>query len=199
MLPAEDVFESRPVRDRRRRWADLPPRWRWSAVAVVLVLLVGAVVGVVLDRRAQHRDAERVAVSVALAVAVSSASPPGGAVNYGLLVRNEGRAPVVITSVAGGSERLVLRSLGGDRRVPPGVEVQLQTSVRLVCGGVTGRPPAGLHAEVRVRRTDGSTAVRQVAVGDAGSLLDVATTVCAVRPELRDFELNGPVARSMSP
>lgn len=195
-----DVFESADAGAPPHRWRDLPPRWRRLLLAgllVALLVVVAVVAGVVVhDRAVQRRDAARVAVTVTLAVATSSTSPPGGAVNYALLVRNDGPAPLVVTTVRAGSERLVLRPWTRvQRRVEPGLEVQIPVSVRLVCGGVVSRPPAGMSAELRVRRADGSPVVHRGPVRETEPLLDVAATVCAVHPQLQDFELSGPVAR----
>ncbi len=52
-----------------------------------------------------------------------------------------------------------------------------------------------MTAEIGVRRQDGGSTTRQVVLEPAFLVLDVAATLCAVRPDLRDHELSGPVLR----
>jgi len=46
-----------------------------------------------------------------------------------------------------------------------------------------------------VRRQDGGRVAARVEVRSGMLLLDVAATLCDVRPELRGYELSGPIAR----
>ena len=47
-----------------------------------------------------------------------------------------------------------------------------------------------------MRRDDGGSTSRRVDLQAAQLVLDVAATVCTVRPDLRDHELSGPVVRT---
>jgi hypothetical protein len=113
-------------------------------------------------------------------------------VRFFVLLRNAGPRPVTVTALDGVGEGLRLRILDEtDRPVPAGAEVEIPLSVRVTCPAGSG----GLTAEVRVRRQDGGAAVRRLGLEPARLLLDVAATVCSVRPDLRDHELSGPVLR----
>jgi hypothetical protein len=107
-------------------------------------------------------------------------------------VRNGGALPVWITAVEGAADGLRLRTPdGADQRVAPGGEAAVPVSVRLTCDRYTGGE--GLTTELAVRRQDGGSVTRRLRPGSADALTDVATTLCAVRPDLRDRELSGPV------
>jgi hypothetical protein len=147
------------------------------------------------DWSAEQDRRQRVEVTTSLAVWASSTSRPGGELGYFVLVRNDGALPIRVTSVDGTGAGLRVRMEdAGDRRLAPGEEAGIPLSVRLTCSGVGGRDGA-LPADITVRRADGGSAVRRVDLEPARALLDVARTLCGVRPELRDHELSGPVLR----
>ena len=177
----------------RSRWTALPPAGRRLVVTVaVLVLLGGGVVG--FRSWSAERELRRaVELTTALDVVSSSTSPPGGSVRYFVRIRNDGVRPLSVTSVVAmeGGLRVRMRD-DGDRRVDPGQEIGIPVSARLSCGAEL---PAGLPADIGVRREDGGTTTRRVDLRPAAFLLDVARTLCAVRPDLRDHELSGPVLR----
>jgi hypothetical protein len=176
----------------RRLWAATSPGVRWAlAVLVVAALVVGGAV-VLRERAAEQALRERVDLAATLGIASSSTNPPGGSVRFFVLLRNAGPRPVTVAAVDGTGEGLRLRMLDQvDRPLPAGAEVEIPLSVRLTCPAGAGE----LTADVRVRRQDGGPASRRLRLEPAGLLLDVAATVCSVRPDLRDHELAGPVLR----
>jgi hypothetical protein len=194
--PSVELLEgSREPSRWRARWSALPRGGRLLVGGLVLLLLLGAGAGWFRSWSAEQELRQRVVLSTSLAVWASSTSRPGGELGYFLLVRNDGALPLSVTAVAGSGDGVRLRMReAGDRRIAPGEEIGIPLSVRLTCSGVGGRD-GGLPAEIRVRRIDGGSAVRHVDLEPASTLLDVAGTLCGVRPELRDHELTGPVLR----
>lgn len=178
----------------RRGWAALPRTARRLVAVGAGLVLVGAG-GLWLQERAAERAlAERVDLAASLGISSDSGSPPGGHVTFFVVVRNQGVLPLSVTSVeaAGDGLRLQMEE-DGDRSVPAGADAVIPMSVRLSCAGSAGE--AVLRAEIGVRREDGGAATRQVDVERADRLRDVATTLCSVRPDLRDHELSVPVRR----
>lgn len=164
--------------------------------ALGVLLLIGAVVVWSRERAADRERAQRVDLATSLGVWSSSTSPPGGQVGFFVLVRNDGERAVSVTSVSGVGDGLLLRMRDeGERAVPAGAEVDIPMSVRLSCAAGTPTTAAALPAEIGVRRQDGGATTRQVELEPAVLVLDVAATLCAVRPALRDHELSGPVLR----
>jgi hypothetical protein len=157
--------------------------------------VLGAGVGWFRDWSAERDRRQRVELTTSLGVWASSTSRPEGEINYFLVVRNDGDLPVSLTAADGAGGGLLLRLRdGAARRLAPGERAVFPISVRLTCG--PGAPGGdGLPTELTVRRADGGTVVRRVALQPAGPLLDVASTVCSVRPATRDHELSGPVLR----
>jgi hypothetical protein len=194
-LPPADVLENLPEPFWwQRRWAGLSARGRRSVVAGVVLALVAGGALWWHDRVADRELRQRVVLATTLGVWTSSTSPPGGAVGWFVLVRNDGQEPLTVTSLDAAAGGLTVTALAdGDRLVPPGREVEVPVSVRLTCGA-TGDGTVDLPAEVGVRRPDGATASRRSELA-ATLVLDVARTLCTVRPELRDHELSGPVLR----
>lgn len=195
-LPPADVLENVPEPFWcQRRWAGLSVRGRrWLAVGTVLVLLAG---GALWERGriAERELRQRVVLGTTLGVWTSSTSPPGGAVGWFVLVRNDGREPFTVTSLDAAAGRLALTTLDdGDRPVAPGQEIEVPVSVRLTCAA-TGDDTGDLPAEIGVRGRDGVPTSRRSEL-TATLVLDVAATLCAVRPGLRDHELSGPVLRA---
>ena len=183
-----------------RRWAALPRRWRRAVAAVVVLVLVAG--GVVLARGwvAQRALRQQVLITTSLEVESSSTSPPGGRVEYDVAVRNDGAHPVRVTSLEASTDWLRLRMRDdGDRLVDAGGEVRIPVSVLLTCGPGAGRAAdlraTDLRAEVRLRREDGGSTARRVDLRGAALVLDVAATLCRVRPGLRGYELSGPTVR----
>jgi hypothetical protein len=173
------------------------PSRRLVTVLVVLALVVAGFLWL-RDRAADREQARRIDVVASLAVESSSTSPPGGRVSYFVLVRNDGEEPVVVTAVDGGDDGVLLRMLDDhERTVPAGAQLSIPLSVRLTCAGAgTGRGP--LPADLALRRADGSGVTRPVGLEPAVLVRDVAGTLCAVRPGLRDHELSGRVFREIA-
>jgi hypothetical protein len=197
-LPAGELFEG----------GTEPPWWqaRWTALSrggrrlvaglAVLVLLLGAVL-VVRDWSAERELRRAVDLTATFGVWSSSTSVPGGEVGFFLLVRNEGPLPVSVTSVSASDPGLQVRMRDdGDRWMDPGQEIDIPLSARLTCVPGAGAARPALDAAVGVRRDDGGSTTRRVELRPAALVLDVVATLCAVRPELRDHELGGPVLRA---
>jgi len=179
------------------RWWETVPRpvRRLAAVLVVVLLVVGGIVWV-RDRAADRELAQRIDLVTFLALESSSTSPPGGRVSYFVVVRNEGLRPVSVTGIGGGAEGLRLRMRDGvASTIPVGGELSIPLSIRLTCADTTSGP---LTAELTIRRADGGAASRDVDLEPAALVLDVAGTLCAVRTDLRDHELSGPVLRGVA-
>jgi hypothetical protein len=194
-LPPADVLENVPEPFWwQRRWAGLSARARRGlVVGTVLVLLAGGGLWWA-DRVADRELRERVVLATTLDVWASSTSPPGGAVGWFVLVRNDGQQPVTVTSLEAAAGRLAVTALDvGDLAIAPGQEIDVPVSVRLTCSAARGGN-GSLTAEIGVRRQDGVATSRRSRLA-AAPALDVARTLCTVRPGLRDHELSGPVLR----
>jgi hypothetical protein len=176
----------------QRRWAAMPAVRRRLLAALGVLLVVGAAVVWTREQAAERDRAERVELAAALSVYSSSTSPLGGQVSFSVRILNRGPLPVSVTEVEGYGERFLLWKRGdGDLRLAPGAEAQIPLSVRLTCIGGAG--PAGLTADIQVRREDGVAVTQRLALESAHLVIDMAATLCTVRPELRDHELSGPV------
>lgn len=188
---------SSPSRDRGAGNAASPHRRRFVAGAAVLLLLGGG--GVLVRAWSEQRELlQSVELSTELGLASSSTSPPGGSVRFFLVVRNDGALPVSVTSVDVADPVLRMRMRDeGERPVAPGHEIEIPLSVRLTCGPGVGDARPSLTAEIGVRREDGGSTSRPADLRPADLVLDVAASLCRVRPELRDHELSGPVLRSL--
>jgi len=181
----------------QRLWSRLPRRARLLALALVVLLAAGGGGLWLRDRAAARALAERVDLTASLGVSSVSTTPPGGQVSFFVSVRNEGALPVRIASVEGSAAGLLLRSSDdAERLLAPGAETAVPVSVRLTCGRYSGGE--GLLAEIAVRREDGGRVARRVRPADPRLLLEVATTLCGVRPGLRDRELSGPVLDTLA-
>jgi hypothetical protein len=179
----------------RRHWDALPPRGRRLLAGLVVVVLLGAGVIWFRDWSAERALERRVVLTTSFGLASSSTSPPGGSVGYFVVVRNEGARSLSVTGVEASTARLRLRMRDDwDRRLAPGTEAAIPMSVRLSC--VPGRGETDLPAEISLRRADGGSTTRRVVLRPAALVLDVASTLCAVRPDLRNRELSGPVLRT---
>jgi hypothetical protein len=182
----------------RTRWAGLPRGGRLLVAALLVVALAGAGLGWLHDRSARLALEQRIALTTGLSISSSSTSPPGGEVGYYVVVRNEGSRRVSVTAVEAATERLRLRMRDAAARpVDPGAETAIPLSVVLSCV-----PDAGekrLPAEISLRREDGGAVTRRVDLRPTAPLLDVVTTLCGVRPDLRDHEISGPVLRFEEP
>jgi hypothetical protein len=178
----------------QRRWAGLSVRGRrWLVAGIVLVLLAGGALWW-RDRADDRELRQRVVLAPTLGVWTSSTSPPGGAVGWFVLVRNDGLEPVTVTSFDASAGRLSITAIDDrDRPVAPDQEVEVPVSVRLTCS-TAGGDSDDVPAEIGVRRHDGAVTTRS-SVLVATQVLDVARTLCSVRPDLRDHELSGPVLR----
>jgi hypothetical protein len=174
----------------------LPPRRRRLLVVlgVVVVLVCGGLW--LRDWSADRALRQAVELTATFGVESSSTSPPGGSVGYFVLVRNQGTRPVTVTSVvaSGPGLRVRMRSSGG-HRIAAGRETVIPLSARLTCADGVGARSA-LPAAIVVRREDGGSATRRVALAPASLVLDVAATLCGVRPGLTDHELSGPVLQN---
>jgi hypothetical protein len=174
----------------------LPPHRRrlLVVIGVAVVLVCGGLW--FRDWSAERALRQAVQLTTTFGVSSSSTSPPGGSVRYFVLVRNDGARPLTVTSVVASIPglRVRMRDVGG-RRIAAGRQIEIPLSARLTCGDGVGAA-AGLTAAIVVRREDGGSATRRVALTPASLVLDVAATLCDVRPELRDHELSGPVLRA---
>lgn len=176
-----------------RRWSALPRRRKAVVVGVAVLLLVGGLSFPVHAWQTERRLREAVVLASSLDVGTSM-YPAGGSVNLSVAVRNGGPRPVSLEGLQATSAHLAVRLRdGGGRRIGPGQQAQVPVSARLTCGAEPVPGADRLAADVRVRRADGGEAVRHVPLSSAEPLLDVAATLCAVRPQLRDVELSGPV------
>jgi hypothetical protein len=196
-VPDGELFDSGPSSPGwRARWAALPGRVRALLAAVLVVALLAAGAVWVRDRALEQGLQRRVSLVASLGVSSSSTSPPGGAVRYSVLVRNAGPRPVWITSVDGATDGLRLVVPTGDRRVDPGRVLSVPMSALVTCAlEATGTSSSTLRAVLHVRRQDGVSSGVRVALRAGDLLLGVAATICAVRPNLRDYDLSGPIAR----
>ncbi|MCW2634890.1 MAG: hypothetical protein JWQ99_1257 [Blastococcus sp.] len=193
--PPVELLESRTEPSRlHARWTALPPRGRRLLAGLLVVVLLGAGVVWLRDWAAERALERRVVLTTSFGLASSSTSPPGGSVGYFVVVRNEGARALSVTGVQVSTARLRLRMRDDwDRRLAPGTEAAIPMSVRLSCIPGAGEPD--LPAEISLRRADGGSTTRRVVLRPAAQLLDVASTLCDVRPDLRDHELSGPVLR----
>jgi hypothetical protein len=190
-----ELLESRRTRAWGERWALLSPATRRLVVVLGVLCVVAAGLVWFRDWSADRELRNRIALTTALGVSSSSTTPPGGEVGFFVVVRNDGARPVEVTAVEGATDRLRL-SMRYDHqpRLDPGTVNAIALSVRLTCR--PGRGPAELPVEIRLRRQDGGTTSRRVDLQPAALVRDVATTLCAVRPGLRDHELSGPALRA---
>ena len=192
-----DLIEGGPAPSRwRTRWAALPLAGRRLLALLVVLVLLGAGAVWFRDWSAERELRQHVDLTTSLGVWSSSTSPPGGEVGFFLLVRNDGVRPVWVTAVdaAGEGVRLRMRD-DGERRVGAGREIEVPVSVRLTCAAGDDAPRPGLSADITVRREDGDSVTRRADLLPAALVLDVAASLCLVRPDLRDHELSGPVLR----
>ena len=178
------------------RWAALSRGGRRLVAGLAVLVLLGSAAVVVRNWSAERDLRQAVELTATLGVWSSSTSPPGGEVGYFLLVRNQGPLPVWVTSVSAADAGLQVRMRNdGDRRIGPGTEIEIPLSARLTCASGAGVARPSLDAAIGVRREDGGSTSRRVELRPAALVLDVAATLCAVRPQLRDYELSGPVIR----
>ena len=174
----------------------MPARAGRLVVGLAVLVLVGGGALFVRYWSAERAGRQAVELSASLGVVSSSTSRPGGEVRFYLLVRNDGGLPVSVTSVAGADAGLRLRMRDdGARGVAPGAEIEVPLSVRVTCAEGTGAAGTSFAGRIGVRREDGVPTSRAVDLRRAGLVRDVAATVCAVRPDLRDHELSGPALR----
>jgi hypothetical protein len=191
--PAGDVLEGglRPPWW-RRGWTALPRTARLLVIGLVLAVAVGALGLELRERAAERALARQVALAASVGLSSISTTPPGGQVSFFVVVRNEGARSVRITGLEGWAGGLRLRMQDDvERRVSPDGETAVPVSVRLTCPDYAGGQ--GLTTAIAVRREDGGAATRRVRPDPADLLLDVATTLCGSRPDLRDQEISGPV------
>lgn len=164
------------------------------ALGIVALLAAG---GVWFRHWAAERELRHaVVLTTTLGVVSSSTSPPGGSVLYFLEVRNDGPRPLSVTSVDASSQglRIQMRD-AGRRRIDVGGEVDIPLSARVTCADGVHADGRHLPAVIGVRRADGGATTRRVELTPAAVVLDVAATLCDVRPGLRAHELSGPVLR----
>lgn len=175
-----------------------PPLRRRRLIVTLAVLALLGCGGVwVREWSAEHALRQAVELTTTFGVSSSSTSPPGGAVGFFVLVRNDGPRAVTVTSVDATSPGLRVRTADpGDRRVDAGGEIVIPLSARLTCPDRADTVGGELPAAIVVRREDGGSVTRRVELRPAALVLDVATSLCRVRPGLRDHDLSGPVLRT---
>jgi hypothetical protein len=175
-----------------------PPRGRSRVLLALGILALLAAGGVWFRDWAAERELRHtVQLITTLGVVSSSTSPPGGSVLYFLEVRNDGPRPLSVTSVDASSHGLRIRMRdAGRRRIDVGEEADIPLSARVTCTDGIDADHRPLPAAIGVRREDGGTTTRRVELSPAALVLDVAATLCDVRPGLRAHELSGPVLRS---
>jgi hypothetical protein len=196
--PPGELLESGNTRARRERWAALSRATRRLVVVLGVLCVVAAGLAWFRNWSAERELRNRVALTTALSISSSSTTPPGGQVGYYVVVRNEGRRRVSVTAVEGTTDRLRLRMRDDAARpVDPGTETAIPLSVLLSC--VPGAGEEQLPVEISLRREDGGAVTRRVDLRPTAPLLDVVTTLCGVRPDLRDHEISGPVLRFEEP
>ena len=196
--PSGELLESQNTRAWRERWAALSPVTRRLVVVLGVLCVVAAGLAWFRVWSAERELRNRIALTTSLDVWSSSTTPPGGEVGYFVVVRNEGLRRVSVTGVDGTTERLRLRMRDDTARLlDPGTETAIPLSVLLSC--VPGVAETRLPTEIRLRREDGGVVTRRVDLRPTAPLLDVATTLCGVRPDLRDHEISGPVLRFEEP
>jgi hypothetical protein len=180
------------------------PRVR-RTVSIATALAVGSALGglgVVELRQelAERRQARLVRLAVSLDVWTSSPTAvSGGQVVYYLTIRNGGAQPLEITSIEGTAAGLDGSSRGGVvREVDAGEEVLMPLSALLTCPSpstdATDVAP-DLRVVLGLRRDGSALTPLRDSLDGAALLLDAAQTLCTVRPELRRYELSGPVIR----
>ena len=117
--------------------------------------------------------------------------------SFYVVVRNAGPLPVHVTGLEGSAGGLRLHMQDDvERQVSPDGETAVPVSVRLTCADYGGG--GDLTTAITVRRADGGATTRRVRPEPAALLLDVATTLCGSRPDLRDQEISGPVLDRLS-
>ena len=123
-----------------------------------------------------------------------------GRCRYFVVVRNEGPRPVSVTvgsAAAADGLRLRMRDDVDAADGPVGGELSIPLSIRLTCADAGAG--TALTAELAVRRAGRrSRPPARCDLEPAALVLDVAATLCAVRPDLRDHELSGPVLRGVA-
>jgi hypothetical protein len=170
---------------------------RGLVAGLAVLVLIGGGALFVRNWSAEREVRQAVELTTTFGIVSSSTTPPGGEVRFFVLIRNDGALPMVVTSVEAADEGLRLRMRDeGDRRIPPGKEIEVPLSVLLTCVPGAGAARPSLDAEIGVRREDGGAVSRPAELRPASLVLDVAATLCRVRPDRRDHELSGPVLQS---
>jgi hypothetical protein len=173
-----------------------PTRARGLVAGLAVLVLLGGGLLFVRNWSAEREVRQAVELTVTFGLWSSSTTRPGGEVRFFVLVRNDGALPVAVTSVDAADAGLRLRMRDeGERPIGPGKEIEIPLSVLVSCVPGTGSARPSLAADIGVRREDGGTTSRPAELRPATLVLDVAATLCGVRPELRDHELSGPVLR----
>lgn len=209
--PGGDVMEHRAEPSAwERRWRELPPaRRRRLTAGAVVALTAGALVGGGVQARAwlsERAERQRVSLTTTVGVWTSSSTPPGGHVTYFLEVANGGTLPLEVTSVRASAPGLEVSARDGNARdVAAGEQILVPLSVRLTCADPSGPEPSGtassgaaasgVRVRVDVTRADGGRTAQDLPLRQFPLVADVSQTLCSVRPDLRDYELSGPVVR----
>ena len=191
-----------------RRWRALPPAWRQRLTAGAVVAVTGCalVAGGAQAREwlADRSERQRVSLSTSVVVSSSSTTPRGGHVSYFVEIHNAGSLPLGVASVRAEAPDLQVSARDGrPRQVPAGGDVLVPLSVLLTCppAGPAGARDGGLPAaevdmELEVDRADGERTRQRLPLLRFTLISNVAGTLCTVRPDLRDYELSGPLVRA---
>lgn len=147
------------------------------------------------------------AVTLRLDVGADSSTPPGGAVWFSVLLRNDADLPVRIddlTAKGAGLELSVAEPSQGrrpavPRTLDPGGQARVLMSVRLFCADrrAARSQPGGtvVTGALQVTPADGRRREIIDVLSGSGPVTDAADTVCRYQDRATGVELSGPVLR----
>lgn len=198
--PGWEEIESPPSAGSRllNRW-NARSRHQRVAVAVSAWTVAAATVGVygmteVRSSLAARALDDQVTVQAALGVAASSMSAGGGRVDFYASVRNAGPRSVSVTRVEISAAHLqIVSGRVPGSQVAPGGTAQLPLSVRIDCAAPAAGPVPHLSGTVVAVASSGREHAVETIFGQSRLVTDVVDRLCAIKPQLRNVELDGPV------